>query len=55
MNIYQECVNKDIKLCDFFNIILKKHCYLMGCIYMDIYDFIGFKRYNTNDMILYIK
>lgn len=55
MNIYQECVNKDIKLCDFFNIILKKHCFLMGCIYMDIYDLIGFKRYNTYEMIMHIR
>lgn len=55
MNIYQECVDKDMKLCEFFDIILKRHCYLMGCVYMDIYDLIGFKRYNTNEMILHIK
>lgn len=52
MNIYKECVDLDKSLCDFFDIIVKKQCTIMGCIYMDLFNLLGLKHYDTLDMII---
>lgn len=52
MNIHKECVESEKSLCNFFEIITKKQCPIMGCIYMDLFKLLKLEHYKSYDMVL---
>jgi hypothetical protein len=37
---------------DFFNYITYNHCHIMAMIYLELFESLGLKTYNSDEMIL---